>query len=71
MSSSVVQSILFPVSLYTTRQAQAWMRKHGFKPIKRHTTKDFYRYRLFPPEIFSRFRTKKLDNGIEFIFGFF
>jgi len=69
---SKVQSIIFDKKQWTSQSAHRWLHAHHTKPIKAaHETKHFLRYRLRNPEMFSRFITKKLPNGIDLIIGFY
>ena len=67
-----VQSILFYKDNWTTKMARRWLKKKGFKPIKRvDIIKNFLRYRINPPEKFKRIRIKKIPkSSIVFVFGF-
>lgn len=68
--SSEVQSILFDKHKFTTSEARKWMKKHGFKPIKRvDETKAFYRYRQTDPDKYKYFRMK-VTPDIKFVLGF-
>lgn len=65
-----VHSIRFNKDKWTTSQARDWVDSHGFKRIKHvDNSKNFYRYRILPPEMFKSFITKKYDNGINIVFG--
>jgi len=70
MMNSQVQSILFERSKWTYAKAMEWLVKHNYSPLKIDITNNFYRFRIFPPSMFSRFRTKKVSDGIEFVIGF-
>lgn len=66
-----LHAVIFEKKLWTTRQARAWMRAKGWKPVKRvDVTENFYRYRLRSPKQFKRFRTKRLPGGVQLILGF-
>lgn len=66
-----IQAILFDKSKFTTVQARAWLKKKGYKPIKRvHITKNLYRYRLKNPKKGATFRNKKIKPGITLILEF-
>jgi hypothetical protein len=68
---SEIQSVLFDRSMWTVKEAQAWLMKHHFYPIKEHhITAHEIRFRLQNPKKFVRFRTKKLHNGIDLVIGF-
>jgi hypothetical protein len=66
-----LQSLLFPKSEYTAKQAQAWAKKHDFHYGKVHTTDDFHRLRQKDPVKFIKgsFRTVKFDGSIRAIMG--
>jgi|HubBroStandDraft_3_1064219.scaffolds.fasta_scaffold79380_2 hypothetical protein len=67
-----IQAILFDKKYWSIDDSIKWVYKHGFKPTKLpHETKNRIRFRLRDPNIFNRLRTKKLGDGIEFIFGFY
>lgn len=68
---SYIQAILFDDSLYDTKKALQWLRKHNYTPIKRvHRTNNYLRYRLVEPNDTDRYRTKKITDGIKFIIGY-
>ena len=67
---SKIQSILFDKNLWNNEGALLWLKEHNLIPQKKvHYTKNFLRYRLRNPNNFTAFFTKKLENGIELIFG--
>ena len=66
-----IQSVLFPIAVYTPRTAKNWLRTHHIKPIKRvHRTSHFLRYRIQEPDIFKGYITKKLNSGIDLVLGY-
>lgn len=68
---SEVQAVLFDNQLWTATEARAWLKKQGFKPIKRvDKTQSLLRYRIRSPRRYRRFRTKTLKHGIAFVVGF-
>jgi N-acetylglutamate synthase-like GNAT family acetyltransferase len=68
--SGNIQSVRFNKAYWTTKQARAYMKLHGFKPIKKtDQTKNWYRYRLLPPSQFKRFLIKVLPNHIQLVIG--
>lgn len=68
---SKIQAVLFDKDMYNTSKARYWMKSHDIQPIKRvHETKRYYRYRINDPKDFNRFRTKLIDSGVKFIFGY-
>lgn len=68
---SQVQSVVFSVSKFSTKEARKWLRAHHFKPSKRvRKTKNKLWYRIRPPTSFQRLRTKKITPSINLIIGF-
>ena len=67
MSKTAVQSILFKKSIYSLPMVKEWIHENGFHMRKIHETKNMYRVRQFPPSPNSRYYTKRITNGIEFI----
>lgn len=66
-----IQSILFDNRVWTLLAAHKWLMKNNIFPKKSaHMTKNHIRFRIEDPEKYQRFRTKKLDNGIDLVFGF-
>jgi hypothetical protein len=67
-----IQAVLFEYDYWTTSSANAWLRKHKLKPIKKvHTTKKYYRYRIQNPDKFDRLRIKKLPSvHVSLVLGF-
>lgn len=61
---SEVQSLLFDREYFTTGQAKAWARKHGYRATKVHTTEHFHRLRQYAPEG-EPCRTIEFKPGIE------
>ena len=62
---SKIQSVEFDKYMWTPVAAHQWLIKNHLYPSKSyHETDNYYRFRLEPPEIFSRFYTKKLSKGI-------
>lgn len=67
----MIQAILFDNKKWTTKKAKEWLRSHDYTPIKPvHITKNYLRYRLVDPQIFSRFSITKLPNDIELVIGY-
>lgn len=68
-----IQSIIF--KNYTKQQAENWMKKYGYKPIKEPHLylKDGYiytrRYRLHNPNIYKAIRGKVINDNITFLIG--
>jgi hypothetical protein len=67
-----IQNIMFKKKYFTLNQANHYIKKHHYKPIKEvHETDNFYRYRLAEPSLFKRFRVLKLKRkGIRLTVGF-
>ena len=67
---SSIQAVLFKKP-FTTKKARAFLKKNGFKPIKRvDKTKNFLRYRIRDPKQFKRFRTISFTKNIKAVVGF-
>lgn len=63
---------------WTQTKAKQFLNKHKIKPIKKvritylkNGKINSLRYRIRPPEIFKKFITKKTDNDISFVIGFY
>lgn len=69
--SSAIQSVIFDKSYWTIPESRQWLKAHRIKPLKRHTTKRFYRYRIHEPSDFQRIRTKKTSDGLDLLIGFY
>jgi hypothetical protein len=65
-----VQSILFDRDYFSLQQAKIWLKRHGYKYGKVHTTKRFYRFRQFEPNDKKYHRTIKFKEGIKAIIEF-
>lgn len=60
-----IHSLLFDKLFYTKRQSNAWVKLHGYQPIKPvHETKRYYRYRLTTPSTKYDYRTIKFKDGL-------
>ncbi len=72
MSHNNVQSVIFDKSRWTEKKAKKWLKLHGFKSNYKEPdiTKNFIRFRQREPT-FLRYSTKKTDDGIEFIIGYY
>lgn len=56
--------------MFNTKQARSWLKRNGYKPIKRvHETAKFYRYRIRKPGPYN-YRTKMFSPGILAVIGF-
>jgi hypothetical protein len=65
-----IQSIYFMSPPWTTTTARAWLRKEKHTPIKRvHKNGHELRYRMTEPKQYKRFRTKKFNDGVYFVYG--
>ena len=66
-----IQNIMFKKKYFTLKEANEYIKKHGYKPIKKvHETDKMYRYRLASPKLFNKFRTLKIKKGILITIGF-
>jgi hypothetical protein len=58
---------------FTEREAQEWIKSHGYKLMKKDLINQHYptewRYRQQPPELFKSYYTKVLGNKVHMIFG--
>jgi hypothetical protein len=67
-----IQAIIFNKSLWTQKRANNWLKIHKLKLLKNkkvRITENFLRYRITDPSLYQSFVTKKLQNGIDIIFG--
>lgn len=64
---SNLQAIIFKKNDYTKRQAEMYLRRHKYKPIKAvHETLNYYRYRLKQPDENNyNYRLMKFAPGIK------
>ena len=69
-SKGKVQSILFRKDKWTLESAEKWLVEHQHTPHKLDKRGNFFRYRQLPASDFDHFRTKKIDDGINFIIGY-
>jgi hypothetical protein len=58
---SEIQSVLFNKDYFTKTQAKQWLSE----------TKNLYRYRQTEPNKYRNFRMKRIDDGIQFVLGFY
>jgi len=65
-----IHSILFDKNKFTVDSAMNWIITHGFKIKKIHMTKNQIRFRQFPPKKNYKYATKRITNGIEFVFAY-
>jgi len=70
--STDVQSLIFDKLIWNPTNAIEWMVKHGYNYMKFHETKNYYRFRLSPPDKRKRKRTVQFgkDSGIKAIIEF-
>ena len=67
---SCVQSVLFNKDKYTPQEAKEWLKQHKFKHSKVDKRGKNLRFRQADPDIYTKFRTKKSDDGISFVIGY-
>lgn len=68
MKQTTLQAILFDNNYYNSDKARKWLKKNGYKPIKRvHKTENYLRYRLKKPNKKKKYRTIKLGYKIKAI----
>lgn len=67
-----IHNIYFMKKDWTEKQAQDWIKSHGYKlkkkDLKQHSPTEF-RYNQMPKQKFKKFVTKILPNGVHMIFG--
>jgi hypothetical protein len=63
-----IQSVLFKRPEWKLTDCKKWLKQHGFKTDVDKKPEHF-RFRQLEPEMFNKYRTKKIDNNIEFIIG--
>lgn len=71
---SLIQSIIFNKQYWTIPESQKWLYDNNLKLLKGKMidiTKNFYRFRIKDPKQFKYFRTKKLNNHIDLVLGFY
>ena len=70
----MIQNVIFDKKIWTTSKCRIWLKKHGFKPIKRvDVTDNYYRYRIKHPIEFMKgsFITYNFGHGIKSVMGKF
>jgi hypothetical protein len=67
---SEVQTLLFPRSKYTTAQAKAWAKRHGYKFAKVDIRPETIRIRQHVPSRYKRLRTIELGRDVSAVVGF-
>ena len=61
-----IQSILFKKKSWTPKKAEAWLKKHNYKPLKKvHKTENYLRYRISKPDKRCRYSTVKFNKSIQ------
>lgn len=67
----VVQSVLVPKKGFSKEKAKAWVSSHKFYTGGMDESSDYYRFRQYNPEHFSRMRTKAFPGGrgIKAVYG--
>jgi hypothetical protein len=68
LNSTKIQSILFKRPEWTLVKSKQWLKKHGYK-YDVDKKPEHFRFRQFEPELFNKYRTKKIGDNIEFIIG--
>jgi len=63
-----IQSVLFKRPEWKLSECKKWLKKHGFKTSVDKKPEHF-RFRQLEPEMFNKYRTKKIGDNIEFIIG--
>lgn len=69
----MIQSVIFNKYLWTISKANKWLHSHGLKLLKDKDvdiTKNYYRFRIKPPELFNHFFMKDLKNGVKLVIGY-
>ena len=66
-----IQAIVISKDQYTLRDANAWIKRNNFHPIKKvHETMHTYRYRLRQPdESRYEYRMKAIKPGVKAVIG--
>lgn len=73
--SLTLQTVLIPKDKYTLEEAETWIKQNNYKVSfygkKVDITENFYRFRQASPRKFIKnsYRTKKLENGVQIVFG--
>ena len=68
---SSIQAVIFDKHIFSTAKARAWLRANRIARLKPvHTTKNYHRYRIQEPDLFTHFVNKKVAPGIKLIIGF-
>ena len=68
---SHVQALILSKEYFNKQQAERWVSRHKFKPIKKvHISPLTYRFRLKEPDESYDYRTKLLTTGVKAIIGY-
>ena len=68
---SVIQALILSKEYFNKEQAERWVSRHKFKPVKKiHETPLTYRFRLKEPDESYDYRTKVLTTGVKAIIGY-
>jgi len=68
--SMYVQSILINKYKLNKQQALAYVKRMGYVPIKpAHETLNYYRFRIYRPDVFNKFVTKPINDTVTIVFG--
>lgn len=61
----MIQSVLFPLSSFTSSEANKWLIEHKYKKMKPlHKTKNYLRARISNVEENKKYYSFSLNNGI-------
>jgi hypothetical protein len=66
----IIQSIILRKDKFTQREAEQWIREHGYKLTKPDVTRHFYRFRQHEPLPNVHYRTVELGTDGEMIIGY-
>ena len=65
---TILHAILFPKNLFSLNDAKKWLDSHNYKYIHNRQTTNIWRFRIKEQIKGYDFYTKKLNNGVEFVF---
>lgn len=68
-----IQSVLFDTKIFTEEEAIEELKRLGFKNNRKQiSSRNFWRFRQFPPSKFKHYYNKKLKNypGVELVIGY-
>ncbi len=69
---SETQSVYFMDDIWNPTSARQWLKKHNYYPIKNvHHNGSQLRYRITNPELYRKFATLDLNNGIYLVLGIY